>query len=243
MYQSLILASTDRQGSLKAGDVPILLLKVWCHCQSHDAAWNKDNFLYGMRCWECTRTALVFPFPKFSSELSFELTIFSVFLYWTFSAWDMRAIGRRFPLSPEWDDYLKYRLIRPISCNLDVNTSYGSCAVCSFLPGSLIHPWICWLCVQYSGPYKILGVPQESSSAWSADIFNFSSSNSSTEELGTILLGIALIHNVVMAIVPRGRTLSASDSSEKKMSSVKVTLWHSWAYLNITNFMLNIHRA
>lgn len=29
----------------------------------------------------------------------------------------------------------------------------------------------------------------------------------------------------------------------RKMSSVKVTLWHSLAYLNTTNFMLNIHRA
>lgn len=46
-----------------------------------------------------------------------------------------------------------------------------------------------------------------------------------------------------MAIVPRGKNVSATDSSEKKMSSVKVSLWHSLAYLNITNFMLNIHRA
>lgn len=46
-----------------------------------------------------------------------------------------------------------------------------------------------------------------------------------------------------MAIVPRDKDLSAPESSEKKMSSVKVTLWHSLAYLNITNFILNIHRA
>lgn len=163
-------------------------------------------------------------------------------LFWTFSAWDMRAKGR-FPLLPEWDDNMKYRLIRPIFCNLDVTTSCGSCAVCFVLPCCLIHSWICWPYVQYFGLSKILGVPRESSSAHSADIFNIPSSNSSTQELGTIFLGIAIIHNVMMAIVPRGKNLSATDSSEKKMSSVKVTLWHSLAYSNITNFMMYILKA
>lgn len=116
-----------------------------------------DNFLYGMRCSECKRTALLFPVSKLSP--AFPSIFFCLPLLWTFSAWDMRAIGRRFPLFPEWDDHLKYRLIRPISCNPDVNTSYGSYAVCSILPDSLIHLWICWPCVQYSGLSKILGVP------------------------------------------------------------------------------------
>lgn len=89
MHWSLILASTDRQGSLDVEDVPILLLKVWCHYQSHDAAYNTDNFLYGMRCSECTRTALVFPLPKFCSAFSSELTIFSVCLYSKYSEHDI----------------------------------------------------------------------------------------------------------------------------------------------------------
>lgn len=37
IHWSLILASTDKQGSLEVEDVPILLLKVWCHYQNHDA--------------------------------------------------------------------------------------------------------------------------------------------------------------------------------------------------------------
>lgn len=38
MHWSLILASTDRQGSLDVEHVPVPLLKVCCHYQNHDAA-------------------------------------------------------------------------------------------------------------------------------------------------------------------------------------------------------------
>lgn len=80
-------------------------------------------------------------------------------------------------------------------------------------------------------------------SAGSAVIFNLPSSNSSTQGLGAIFPGIAHIYYIVMAIVPRDKNQSVTDCCEKKMSGVKVKLQHSFAYLNITNFMLNTHRA
>lgn len=110
--------------------------------------------------------------------------------------------------------------------------------LCSALAISLFQLWICWPCAKYSGPSKVLGAPQ-GSYACSAVIFSLPLSNNNTQGLDTDFLGTEHIHSVAMAIVPRGKNLSATDCCERKMSNMNVMLQHSLAYLNITNFMLN----
>lgn len=57
---------------------------------------------------------------------------------------------------------------------------------------------------------------------------------------GTIFLGKAHVHNIAMAIAPKGTNLSTD--CKNTMSSVIVILQHNSVYLNITNITLNNHR-
>ena len=194
MYWGLILASTDRQSSLDAEDAPIPPLEVWCRYQNHCAAYIIDTIVYGVKY---SGLPWCFHPPKY---IFISAQHFSCLpLVWPLPARDKRAVPRTLNETIVWKTARVYQS----PATLIWGARCGSCVVSSVLAGSLIQLQICWPCVQYSQPSKILGVPQVSSSVCSAVVFNLPSSNSNTQGLGTICLGITHIHNVSHGLCPK----------------------------------------
>lgn len=245
MHRALILASIDRQSSLGVEDVPVPPLEVWCRLSK---SWCSLYYRYHCVWSEIFRVYKDCP-GVYTSKMYFvqHFHLSSAFFPTSFSLTIPKCEREQHigALPSTLNEMIIWKTVWSYQCpaTLMWRASRSSCVGCSVLAASLIQLWICWPCARYSGPSKILGDPRVSSSSCSAVIFNLPSSNSSTQGLGTIFLGIAHIHNAAMAIVPRGKNLSATDCCEKVMSNVKVTLQHSLAYLNIANFKLNTQRV